>query len=437
MKKTIRVIEPTIPLLKKKKRVAAYARVSSGKDAMLMSLSAQVSYYSELIQRNSEWEYAGVYADEATTGTKEDRTNFQKLLKACRNGEIDIVLTKSISRFARNTVTLLEAVRELKKYGVDVYFERENIHSLSGDGELMLTILASFAQEESLSASENQKWRIKKNFEEGKPWTYGMLGYRYNGEYYEVIPEEAEVVRKIFAYYLEGLGYNAICKRLDAEGIVTRNNNKWSQNSVSKILKNYTYTGNLLLQKTFRENHITKKTRVNRGELPKYHAEDTHEAIIDIDTFVAVQNEMARRLKGFEHKSQVQKTYPFTHKMVCGCCGAYYRRKTTKTRVVWICATFNQKGKALCPQSKQLPEETLIALCNDVLSLVEFNEQIFINKVSQIRILDNNRVQFLLSNGKTEERTWKDRSRSESWTDEMKEVARQRTLQRYAPKEVE
>ena len=437
MKKTIRVIEPTIPLLKKKKRVAAYARVSSGKDAMLSSLSAQVSYYSELIQGNSEWEYVGVYADEALTGTKADRTNFQKLLKACRNGEIDIILTKSISRFARNTVTLLEAVRELKKYGVDVYFERENIHSLSGDGELMLTILASFAQEESLSASENQKWRIKKNFEEGKPWTAAMIGYRYNGEYYEVVPEEAEIVRKIFAYYLEGLGYNAICKRLDAEGITTRNNNKWSQNSVSKILKNYTYTGNLLLQKTFRENHITKKTRVNRGELPKYHATDTHEAIIDIDTFIAVQNEMARRLKGFEHKSQVQKTYPFTHKMVCDCCGGYYRRKITKARIVWICGTFNQKGKALCQQSKQLPEETLIALCNDVLGLEVFSEEVFRKKVCEIRICENNRLVFILANGKTEERTWKDRSRSESWTKEMKEAARQKTLQRYAPKEVE
>ena len=147
-------------------RVAAYARVSSGKDAMLHSLSAQVSYYSTLIQANSEWTYCGVYADEAKTGTKDSRENFQRMLTDCRNGKIDLVITKSISRFARNTVTLLETVRELKSLGVDVYFEEQNIHTLSADGEMMLTILASYAQEESLSASENQKWRIRKNFEQ-------------------------------------------------------------------------------------------------------------------------------------------------------------------------------------------------------------------------------------------------------------------------------
>ena len=149
-------------------RTAAYARVSSGKDAMLHSLSAQVSYYNKLIQSNPEWLFCGVYADEALTGTKETRQNFQKLLAECRAGNIDLIITKSISRFARNTVTLLETVRELKVLGVDVFFEEQNIHTMSADGELMLTILASYAQEESYSASENQKWRIRKDFEAGK-----------------------------------------------------------------------------------------------------------------------------------------------------------------------------------------------------------------------------------------------------------------------------
>ena len=161
-----------------RKRVAAYARVSSGKDGMLHSLAAQVSYFSALIQSNAEWEYCGVYSDEAITGTKETREGFQKLLTDCRDGKIDMVITKSISRFARNTVTLLEVVRELRKLNVDVFFEEQNIHSLSSDGELMLTLLASFAQEESLSVSENMKWRIRKNFEEGMPWNATMLGYR-------------------------------------------------------------------------------------------------------------------------------------------------------------------------------------------------------------------------------------------------------------------
>ena len=428
MKKTIRVIEPTIPLLKKKKRVAAYARVSSGKDAMLISLSAQVSYYSELIQRNSEWEYAGVYADEALTGTKEDRTNFQKLLKACRNGEIDIILTKSISRFARNTVTLLEAVRELKKYGVDVYFERENIHSLSGDGELMLTILASFAQEESLSASENQKWRIKKNFEEGKPWSATILGYRLVDGKFEIEPEEAELVRRIYNEYLDGAGCLTIAKSLDADGVPPRKGQRWHPNTINKILHNYNYTGNLILQKTYRENHITKKTRVNEGQLPKYLVEESHEAIIPLEMFEAVQREMERRSEENKRRSPNQKTYPYTGLITCAKCGKHYRRKITRAQAVWVCATYNMFGKEDCA-SKQIPEITLDALVGEVAKDV--------SKIEKIIADDNNTVHFHLVDGSVITRIWKDRSRSESWTDEMKEAARQKTLQRYAPKEVE
>ena len=198
-----------------RKRVAAYARVSSGKDAMLHSLSAQVSYYSDLIQNHSGWQYAGVYADEALTGTRDNRENFQRLLADCRDGMIDMVITKSISRFARNTITLLETVRELKTMGVDVYFEEQNIHSLSADGELMLTILASYAQEESLSVSENQKWRVRHNFENGMPWNGTVLGYRYNQGTFEIEPEEAEIVRFIFGSYSNGTGATTIAKILN------------------------------------------------------------------------------------------------------------------------------------------------------------------------------------------------------------------------------
>lgn len=200
-------------------KVAAYARVSSGKDAMLHSLSAQVSYYNELIQRHPGWVFCGVYADEALTGTKADRKNFTRLLKDCRAGKVDMVITKSISRFARNTVTLLETVRELKLIGVDVYFEEQNIHSISADGELMLSILASYAQEESLSTSENQKWRIKRNFENGMPWNGTLLGYRYEHGKYVIVPEEAEIVQLIFDSYLSGMGITAIMKTLNKKGI--------------------------------------------------------------------------------------------------------------------------------------------------------------------------------------------------------------------------
>ena len=199
------------PKLEQKKKVAAYARVSSGKDAMLHSLSAQVSYYSKFIQSHNEWIYVGVYVDEAKTGTKDTREGFQRQIADCRAGKVDMILTKSISRFARNTVSLLQTVRECKAMGVDIYyFEEQNIHTMSGDGELMMTILASYAQEESRSASENQKWRIRKNFEEGKPWSSTIHGYRSENGRYVVFPEEAVLVKKIFRWYLEGRGYNTI-----------------------------------------------------------------------------------------------------------------------------------------------------------------------------------------------------------------------------------
>lgn len=235
------------PKLEQKKRVAAYARVSSGKDAMLHSLSAQVSYYSTLIQNHDDWFYAGVYADEAKTGTKESRPDFQRLIADCRAGKIDMVITKSISRFARNTVTLLQTVRDFRAWGVDVFFEDQNIHTESSDGELMMTILASYAQEESRSASENQKWRIKRNFEDGIPWTGVMLGYRLKNGRYEIVPEEAALVHRIYSEYLSGCGYHNIAKGLNEDGITSRFDKQWGQTTISKILSNYAYTGNLLL----------------------------------------------------------------------------------------------------------------------------------------------------------------------------------------------
>ena len=302
MPKIIKKVAHT-PKLERKTRVAAYARVSSGKDAMLHSLSSQVTYYSSLIQKHGNWEYAGVYADEAMTGTKESRDEFQRLLADCRTGHIDLILTKSISRFARNTVTLLETVRELKLLGVDVFFEEQNIHTESSEGELMMTILASYAQEESLSASENQKWRIKRNFEAGKPWDCTILGYRAKNGVFEIVPEEAETVRLVFKWYLEGLGRQAIANRLNELGVPTRFERSWHQDTVFKMLRNEKYAGDLLLQKTFRTDHLTKQTRLNQGELPMYHVQDAHEPIIDRATFDAVQQELSRRSESVQVKS--------------------------------------------------------------------------------------------------------------------------------------
>jgi DNA invertase Pin-like site-specific DNA recombinase len=408
-------------------RVAAYARVSSGKDAMLQSLAAQISYYSELIQKHRGWEYVGVYADEAKTGTKDSRENFQRLLFDCRAGKIDMVITKSISRFARNTVTLLETVRELKTLGTDVFFEEQNIHSISADGELMLTILASYAQEESLSASENQKWRIKKNFEEGKPWDCTMLGYRAKDGVFEIVPEEAETVRLVFTLYLEGFGKQAIANRLNEMGVATRFGKGWHQDTIAKMLRNEKYAGDLLLQKTFRTDHLTKQTRVNHGELPQYLVQEAHEPIIDRATFEAAQAEIERRA----NETTVKKgtTTVFTGTIRCGVCGKNYRRKTSKTGFVWICATFNTKGKKFCA-SKQIPEETLKAVCAEVLGTGGFYDDTFAARIDFITALPDNVLEFHFKDGQTTAVSWQDRSRRESWTDDKRQAAREKATRR-------
>lgn len=424
-----KVVHP--PKLERKKRVTAYARVSSGKDAMLHSLSAQVAYYSTLIQKHGDWEYAGVYADEAMTGTKECREEFQRLLADCRAGRIDLILTKSISRFARNTVTLLETVRELKLLEVDVFFEEQNIHTMSAEGELMMTILASYAQEESRSASENQKWRIKRNFEAGKPWDCTMLGYRAKNGVFEIVPEEAETVRLVFKWYLEGLGRQAIANRLNELGVPTRFEKTWHQDTISKMLRNEKYAGDLHLQKTFRTDHLTKQTRINHGELPMYLVQDAHEPIIDRVTFDAVQRELARRADSVQVKTG--SATAFTGKMRCGICGKNYRRKTTHTGIAWVCATYNTKGKKYCA-SKQIPEETLKAVTAEVLGCDYFDEDAFTERIVFMTALPNNTLEFTFLDGHLEKATWQDRSRSESWTEEMRRAAAEKTRKRSEKK---
>ena len=409
-----------LPKLIARKKVAAYVRVSSGKEAMIHSLAAQADYYSTLISKENEWVFVGIYSDEAITGTKGDRKGFQQMLDDCKDGKIDIIVTKSISRFARNTVTLLETVRSLKLMDVDVFFEEQNIHTMSADGELMLTILASYAQEESRSVSENMKWRIKKNFEEGMPWNGGMLGYRIKEGQYVVIPDEAVIVKRIYAEFQEGKGTNAIAQGLNEDGIPTRFGEWWHPSVVAKILRNYTYTGNLLLQRTFVENHITKKNKINRGELPQYHVEEAHEAIIDIDTFNRVQVELERRTEKYGHAPKEQKRYPFTGLLLCGNCGKNYRRKVTATQPVWICATYNTRGKKYC-DSKQIPESTLSAVTAEVASVED---------IEKIVVFNGNRLEYHLVGGMIIERTWADRSRSESWTEEMRAEVRRRKLER-------
>ena len=427
-KKIIRKVKPAAAM-PRLERVAAYCRVSSGKDAMLHSLSTQVSRYSEFIQRHPGWAYAGVYADEALTGTKDDRPEFQRLLADCRAGKIDRVLTKSVSRFARNTVTLLETVRELKELGVAVYFEEQNIDSLSGDGELMLTILASFAQEESKSVSDNCKWRIRKDFSEGKPMNLPLLyGYRREKGRIVIDEREAEIVRFIFRSCLNGMGKGRITEELREQGVPCRLGGEWQTETVGGILKNEKYTGDALLQKTYIENHLTKRKCFNRGELPQYYAESTHPAIIDHEMYEKVQVLIAERREKTNVQKDVTARYPFTGLIVCGCCGAHYHRRTNPTRITWQCVTYLRRGKKHCA-AKQIPEETLRSLTREALGVPEITEE-NIRALAEIQIPCPNHILFVFKDGHETERIWQDRSRAESWTDEMKEKARARMKRR-------
>lgn len=406
-----KIESPALPPAKK--RVAAYARVSSGKETMLHSLAAQVDFYSRLIRRNEEWEYAGVYADEALTGTKDARPEFQRLLGDCKAGKIDLILTKSLSRFSRNTVTTLETVRELRELGIDVWFERENLHSLSMDVEFLISLYASFAQEESLSASENQKWKIRKNFSEGVSTPVAIMGYRFENGTLVVIPEEAEIVRMVFEDYLSGMGTNAIARKLHRLKIPTKHGGLWRDNGISNMLKNEKYKGDMLLQKTFVQDHISKKKVRNEGQLPRYYVENSHEAIIPPELFDAVQAECQRR--SANRKGVVQSTCAFTGRIVCEKCGKKYRRKTTSAGIRWRCSTYLTYGRDSC-DARQIPEETLESIVGE-------------RPFRQIRVIGDNVLKVLWADGTESIHQWENRSRSESWTDEMREEARRRTLQ--------
>ena len=404
-----------IPKMPTQKNVAAYARVSTLKDSMHHSLSAQISYYSKYIQEHPGWKYCGVYADEATTGTKATRTEFQRMLADARDGKLDLIICKSISRFARNTVTLLNTARELKTLGVDVYFEEQNLHTTSSEGELMLTILAGFAEEESYSVSENMKWRVKMNFQEGIPWDKTLLGYRFKDGAYIIHEEEAKVVRRIFRDYLAGKGTKTIANELNKEGITTRFGNEWSNSTVMRLLKNSTYTGDLILQKTYSENHLTKRKMPNNGQYPKYVVEDAHEPIVSRESFEAVQQEFERRRQIYGN-TQERPSYPLTGKIRCGICGKNYQRKYRSKGTAWLCDTYIHKGVSECP-AKQVPEDILQNLVDKYGGIDEI-ETIIANP--------GNELVFQLKNGDTHVEYWKFRSRSESWTPEMRQKARER-----------
>lgn len=414
--------------LEKKKLVCAYARVSSDKDAMLHSLSAQVQYYKDYITSNNDWLFVKVYYDEGISGTKQDRPAFQQMLQDAKDGKIDLIITKSISRFARNTVTLLEAVRKLKSYDVDVYFEEQRIHSISSDGELMLTILASYAQEEAKSVSENMKWRVRRNFEEGKPWGRAPYGYTIENSKFVIVPKESEAVKLIFKLYLDGIGSYRIKDIMNKSEYPTRNNCLWTETTIRGMLKNYIYTGNAVFQTTYVKNYITKKKAKNNGEKPMYHVEECHDAIISIEDYNKVQKIIKERNEKI-HKGITPKDNLFKGKLICAQCGCTFRMKKNYRKYIWRCGTYIRLGSKGC-FSKQIPNDALQIITKEILGVDELTSEIIDERIEKVIVGDDRLLTFYLKDGNKIDAHWMQKSRSESWTEEMKENARRKAVER-------
>ena len=381
--KKIRIIPATKPQDQnraafngRKQRVAAYCRVSTDSEEQLTSYTAQKNYYTQKISENPDWEMAGIFADRGTTGTSmKKRVEFKKMIAACKRGRIDLILTKSLSRFARNTVDSLEVVRMLRANGIGVIFEKENINTLTESSEFLLTLFSGFAQAESESISKSVIWGILKSRESGKvPFQYKkLLGYRRGADGQpEIVPEEAETVRRIYRRYLDGCSLGQIGAELEADGIPTSSGVKgWSYQVIHNILCNEKYIGDALLQKTYTTDCISKTVKKNEGDRPMVYVENNHPAIIPKAVFYQAREEMARRTgkrkvmqkSGKTELGKYSAKYALSDLLVCGECGTPYKRCTWarngKKRIVWRCVSRLEFGTKYCHTSPTLDEGRL------------------------------------------------------------------------------
>lgn len=373
----VSIIEPKAKVEETKKKVCAYVRVSTDLKKQEDSLENQIIHYERIIKQNPEWEYAGIFADHGVSGFKKERPEFIKMLNLARQKEIDFIIAKSISRFARNTLIVLETVRELKTLGIGVYFEEENINTLSGDGELMLTVLSSFAQEELRSMSENYKWAFKKKFERGEVVlnTKRFLGYDKdsNGELV-INQEEAKIVRIIFDAYLSGIGSHKIAKKMNEMKIPSVTGGKWYPSVIRGILKNEKYKGDIKLHKYFTKDSNKNHTNLNRGETYSYYITENHEPIIFREEWDKVQQMMIEQCKRKNvdrvNTKKYENKYPYTGILFCGKCGAPLRRQHIyQNKIQWQCSTYLNEGKSACEgvkiydteiQKQQIKQPTII-----------------------------------------------------------------------------
>ena len=357
---------------KERLRVAAYCRVSTDDDEQLKSYDSMVTYYTDYIQKNSDWDFAGVYADEATTGTMVNkRYKFQELIGDCLNGKIDMVIAKSLSRFARNTYDTLKYVRLLKEKGIAIYFEVEKINTLK-DGEFLMTILSSVAQQEVENISAYVKKGLKMKMKRGELVGFqGCLGYDYDSQTksLSINEEGAEVVRYIFERYVSGAGSSIIARELNERNITTIRGNSWTSSTVMGIINNEKYKGDILMGKTFTVSPISKRRLENKGEEDKYYISNHHTPIISTEIFDKAQEIRNKRngnrnfaTPGFREKYSRQ--FSFSSMLECGYCGGHASRRrwhsgSEYAKIIWQCSVATKKGKRFCPDSKGIPEEII------------------------------------------------------------------------------
>ena len=358
----------------RKLRVAAYCRVSTEEEEQQGSFEIQKLYYTEKINSTPEWEVAGIYADDGISGVHtKKRDGFNQMIQDCKKRKIDLILTKSISRFARNTLDSIQYVRMLKQMGIAVVFEKENINTATMNSEMILTVLSAFAQAESESISQNVARGKRMGYKHGKfAFPYGrIIGYRKGADGKpEIIPEQAEVIRLIFNSYLQGDSLQSIKTKLETAGALTaRGNTEWSAQSIQRILQNEKYCGDVLLQKTFTEDVLTGVHKKNTGQLPQYYIENYHEGIVSKQVFREVQAEIARRNSKAaanqrkRRRGRYNSKYALTERLVCGDCGSPYKRVTWnihgRKQIVWRCVNRIEYGTKFCGSSPSIPEEKL------------------------------------------------------------------------------
>lgn len=377
-----RIILPKPPMTAKK-RMAAYCRVSSSSEEQLHSLDAQRKYYENYFVANSAVEFVGIYADSGISGTRtRNRAEFLRLIEDCRAGKVDAIITKSVSRFGRNTVDTLVFTRELRSLGIDVFFEKENLHSNSSEGELLLTLMAAFAESEAVSMSDNIKWGKRKRFEKGTLESlalHNIYGFRKTDEGIEALETEARVVRHIYELFLSGLGYAEIAKRLNDEKAPTRREGSvWEGTTVKNIISNEKNCGNCLFQKTFIQDPLSHKSSPNKGELPQFLVEDCLPSIIDKETWLVAQSLKERHHSNGSGISSEE--YPFSGMLFCGICGApanyyYYRVEGFKQRIAYRCSSRKTKTAKTVEGMTYTPPHKSNYSKNPSPGLIEYREK--------------------------------------------------------------